>query len=51
MKQHLLTGSYRLLNKVLNQALKLATAKVAAGSPVRLHEVTKSPHVNMVTSK
>jgi hypothetical protein len=48
MKQQHLIDSYRLHNEALNQALKLETAKAAAGSPVRLRYVTKSPHVNMV---
>jgi hypothetical protein len=36
MKQHLLMDSNRYLSEALNQALKLETAKVAAGLPLKL---------------
>jgi hypothetical protein len=38
VKQHLL-GSKRLLNKALNQALKLEVAKAVNKSPARLWEI------------
>jgi hypothetical protein len=43
LKQHLLMGGARLLNKDLNQVLKLEAAKAAAGPPARLKEVTRVP--------
>jgi hypothetical protein len=38
VKQHLM-GSKRLLNKALNQALKLEVVKVVNKSPARLWEI------------
>jgi hypothetical protein len=43
VKQHLLMGGDDTLNGALNQALKLEAAKVAAGPPPRLREVTRAP--------
>ena len=43
VKQHLLMGGDRTLNEALNQALKLEAAKVAAGPPARVRELTKAP--------
>ena len=43
VKQHLLMGGDRTLNEALIQALKLEAAKVAAGPPTRLQELTGAP--------
>jgi hypothetical protein len=43
LKQHLLMGSGRFLNEALDQALKLKVVEPAAGTPVKLREVTRAP--------
>jgi hypothetical protein len=42
VKQHLLMGGDRTLNKTLNQALKLEVVKAVAEPPPRLQEVTRA---------
>jgi kynurenine formamidase len=43
IKQHLLLGGDRNLNEALNQDQKLEAAKVTAGPPARLRELTGAP--------